>query len=99
MSRLAQLWGIDLEDGPASTGRAAESRPGHLRRECDTCGSTLPDSSRSDRKYCSDACRRLSSRESGRVASVRRLKSGKMSVVIHMGDCGFRPGDQVKVGK
>ena len=42
---------------------------------------------------------RVANRESGRVASVRRLESGMMSVIIHMHDAGLRPGDQVKVGK
>jgi hypothetical protein len=35
----------------------------------------------------------------GRIASVRRLKSGKMSVVVHMADVALKLGDQVKVGK
>lgn len=78
---------------------ASESRPGRISLDYGTCGGALPDKSRSDRKFCSDRCRRVANRESGRVASVRRLESGMMSVIIHMHDAGLRPGDQVKVGK
>ena len=73
----------------------SENRPGQLDRECGTRGDPLPSRSRSDRKHRTDACRRLA----GRVDSVHRLKSGSMSVVIHMGDCGFRHGDMIKLGE
>ena len=69
---------------------------------CDWCGLPLPRSLRPEARYCSGKCRAESWREKafgGRVSSVRRLKDGRMSVVVHMvGDVGLRPGDQVGVG-
>lgn len=59
----------------------------------------MPQNGRSDKIYCSDRCRRIANREGGRVASVRRLKSGLMSVVVHMPDAGLRPGDKIGLGK
>ena len=68
---------------------------------CLYCGKVLPADSRGNRRFCDSRCRRLDFDERGkvgRVASVRRLKSGKMSVVVHLSDTGLRPGDEVKVG-
>lgn len=79
-------------------GRGGNSGPVEDTRRCQRCNKGLPRDSRSDRKFCSTKCRRASNREDGRVASVRRLKSGLMSVVVHMHDAGLKPGDQVKVG-
>lgn len=87
---------------PEFAASASESRSERINGICLWCESLLPEKSRKDRKYCNDRCKRMAfdkRASEGRIASVRRLKSGKMSVVIHMGDNGFRPGDQVKVGK
>lgn len=52
--------------------------------------------------YCSENCRRAAWREQaefGRIASVRRLRSGKMSVVIHTErDQGLVPGAEIRLG-
>jgi len=87
---------------PESAASASESRSERINGICLWCESMLPGNSRKDRKYCNDHCRRMAFDErasEGRIASVRRLKSGKMSVVVHMADAGLKPGDQVKVGK
>lgn len=72
------------------------------RLTCENCSKPLPINSQRHKKFCSTRCRRESFTENAneaRIAAVRRLKSGKMSVVVHMADSGLRPGDQVKVGK
>lgn len=87
---------------PESASSTNQIRSERFDGLCQYCDEPLPEKSRPNRKYCNRHCRRLAFDErstEGRVASVRRLKSGKMSVIIHMGDNGFRPGDQVKVGK
>lgn len=79
-----------------------ENRLERLPRRCRWCRTPLPVKSRSDRKYCDGHCRRMAHVDrahEGRVASVRRLKSGRMSVIVHMPDCGLKPGDLVHVAK
>ena len=86
---------------PKTTDRVSENRSERFDDICQYCDDSLPDKSRPNRKYCNNHCRRLAFEErasEGRVASVRRLKSGKMSVVVHIADAGLRPGNAVKVG-
>lgn len=62
----------------------------------------MPETARKDREYCDVNCRRAAWREradAGRVVSVRLLKSGRLSVVIHVEDTSLKPGDTIKVGK
>lgn len=77
-------------------------RPAHPvdTRRCGYCGGSLhglPESAR----YCSAQHRRAAFDErarEGRVASVRRLKAGRMSVVVHMDrDIGIEPGQAVRI--
>lgn len=53
--------------------------------------------------FCSTACRKADFNDrahEGRAVSVRRLKSGKLSVVVHLqGDTGICPGLRVRIGK
>jgi len=55
-------------------------------RFCANCGGSM--TGRSGSVYCGQPCRRNAfserSRE-GRVASVRKLKGGRLSVVVHLG--------------
>ena len=86
---------------PESATSTRENRSERFSDFCLYCEAALPENSRKDRKYCNPECRRKAFDErasEGRIASVRRLKSGKMSVIIHMADGGLKPGDQVKVG-
>lgn len=56
---------------------------------------------KSTAEYCGNACKRAAFDErarSGRVASVRILKSGLQSITVHVKDGGVKPGDIVKVG-
>lgn len=68
---------------------------------CINCGGSL--AHRKDgAQYCNNVCKRAAFDErakGGRVASVRRLKGGRMSVVVHMSaDVGIEPGQSVRVG-
>ncbi len=83
-------------------------RPGRKKHEappsrtCASCGVDFrPMNARAE--FCSTDCRRAAWKErarTGRVASVRRLKSSAMSVVIHMdSDIQLAPGDRVRVGE
>jgi len=69
---------------------------------CVWCGGPLPSKRQPDAIYCSGTCRSRAWRENahvGRVSSVRRLKDGRISVVVHLaGDAGLRPGYEVRVG-
>jgi len=69
---------------------------------CLCCGTKLPKQRRTDMLYCDAICRRrawIRNPKDGRVASVRRLKSGRMSVVVHMEhDDQWKPGDAVLIG-
>ncbi len=71
-------------------------------RSCEQCA-TVFQPRRDSAIYCCEACRRDAWRESaqtGRVASVRRLRSGQMSVVLHMPrDLGLSPGSEVRLGE
>jgi hypothetical protein len=83
------------------------SRPGRKRtplpdpRSCEQCGSVFTPR-RDSAVYCSEKCRKAAWRESsqeGRIASVRRLRSGQMSVVVHMPkDLALAPGDAIRLG-
>lgn len=67
---------------------------------CGYCGQPFTPA-RQSAAYCSAACRRADFDErakGGKVASVRRLKGGRMSVVLHMEhDVGIEPGQVVRV--
>jgi hypothetical protein len=68
---------------------------------CEWCGSGLT-AARANKRFCSARCRRDAWAErahKGRVAAVRRLKDGRMSVTLHMPDIGLRPGDNVRVSE
>ncbi len=70
-------------------------------QSCESCGSALS-GGRADRRFCTPRCRRDAWTErahEGRVASVRRLKGGVMSVLLHMSaDIDLAPGDRVRTG-
>ena len=71
------------------------------QRACQWCGDDLPVSSRSDTKYCCDqhryyAC--LNRGRTGKIASVRKIKNGKTSVIIYMEKTDLKPGQLVRVG-
>lgn len=75
------------------------SRPAPTRNVCVHCRGPMA-GRREGAEYCSNVCKRAAFDErakEGRVASVRRLKGGKMSVVVHMSDTGLKPGDAVRV--
>lgn len=90
------------------------TQSGNLRRpsQCEGCVKEIYsacshckapfDRPRAERKYCSNVCRRAAFDErarEGKVASVRRLKGGRMSVVVHFDrDTGIEPGQAVRVG-
>ena len=70
-------------------------------RYCKWCGEHIPLASRSDAKYCCERCRHYYAVDQGRrgtIASVRKLKNGKISVVIYMRKTDLRPGQPVRVG-
>ena len=70
-------------------------------RFCDWCNDKLPITARSHAKYCCSRCRYYGAVDRGRtgkVASVRKLKNGKISVVVYMTETNLRPGQPVKVG-
>lgn len=71
-------------------------------RTCEQCGTAFQPR-RDSAVYCSEKCRKAAWREvahMGRVASVRRLRSGQMSVVLHMPrDLGLSPGSEVRLGE
>lgn len=60
------------------------------------CDTQIPDNARKDRRFCSPRCRAESSRHTGEIGSVRRLKCGKMSYTIHGAENGLKPGDVIK---
>jgi len=68
---------------------------------CAHCGGSLG-GLRKSATYCSARCKRAAWEErahDGKVASVRRLKSGRLSIVVHMErDVGLLPGQIVRVG-
>ncbi len=84
-------------------GEGKNADVGPTPSDCEQCGNRLPSRSRSDRKFCSSECRKAARAERnhhGLVASFRRLKTGKMSLVIHLDtDIGLKPGDQVAVAE
>ena len=66
---------------------------------CLNCGHQLPDGSRRDKKYCNNKCRRQAFeriRNSATVFRTTRLKSGKISVVLHLEYPTLRPGDRIR---
>jgi hypothetical protein len=78
-----------------------ESRSERLTHACEWCRTPLPDG-RVDQRFCCGKCRRDAWTERahyGRVATVRRLKNGLMSVTIHMPDVGLRPSGQVRLSE
>lgn len=75
-----------------------DNRPGHFSR-CDWCGGIIDGKIRANKKCCSKKCRRDSSRQTGIVGSVRRLKCGKTSYTIHGPENSLRPGDVISWGK
>lgn len=66
-------------------------------RTCPTCGGGFRPK-RSDARFCSTTCRRADFEEkahTGIVASVRELRNGKISYVIHLDrPVGLLPGQQ-----
>lgn len=84
-----------------ATERRSERRtPSTPTRRCEYCGESLhglPDSAR----YCHAKCRRAAFDERaqhGKVASARRLKGGRWSIVVHMDrDTGLEPGQAVRI--
>lgn len=69
---------------------------------CLRCGVALPPNARPDTRYCAAACRRADFDDracEATVAGVRKLKSGKLSVTVHLEhDPGIEPGQRVRVG-
>ena len=82
--------------------RDQEKRSEH-NRTCQWCGTALPENSRPTRKTCGAQCRRALwelHAHVGTVRSVRRLASGKMSVIIWMeADVGMVPGSAVHISE
>jgi hypothetical protein len=73
------------------------SRSGRISPMCEWCGTALTNG-RADQRFCCGKCRRDAWAERahfGHVASVRRLKSGLMSITVHMPDVGLCPRDRV----
>lgn len=69
-------------------------------RPCRWCGEPLT-GKRASADYCGQVCRKAAFDErarSGRVASVRILKSGLQSITVHVKDGGVKPGDSVRIG-
>lgn len=84
-----------------STLSADKSRCQRLCRGCEWCGSLLPESARSDAKYCGAKCRynaAIDRAHTGRISRVSELKGGRISVVVYMDSTDLRPGQNVKVG-
>lgn len=78
-----------------------QSRCQRLSRTCEWCGSLLPESARSDAKYCGAKCRynaAIDRAHTGRISRVSELKDGRISVVVYMDSTDLRPGQDVKVG-
>ncbi len=68
-------------------------------RACEECGGRIAPGSRSDRRFCSEKCRRQAFeriRNSATVFRTTRLKSGKISVVLHLEYPTLRPGDRIR---
>lgn len=71
------------------------------RNPCGYCGDKMPLAGRADAKYCGDRCRYYAAVNRGRkgkVASIRELKDGRISVVIYMNETNLKPGQLVQVG-
>ncbi len=72
------------------------------QRTCDHCAAPLT-GGRPDRRFCDARCRRANYDERaqvGTVRSVRRLASGKMSVIVWMDhDTQLVPGMAVRIGE
>lgn len=84
-----------------SPAKGDESRDTRISR-CLWCGDTLPAYCRKDAKYCCDRCRhyaRVDRGNTGQVYRVQELKSGKVSIVIHVDKAKLTAGDQIKWGK
>ena len=70
-----------------------------VTRVCEECGGRIAPGSRSDRRFCSEKCRRQAFervRNSATVFRTTRLKSGKISVVLHLEYPTLRPGDRIR---
>lgn len=86
---------------PESAASASESRETRLRF-CGWCREQLPSYSRLDAKYCCDRCRhyaRVDRGNTGKVYRTKVLKSGMVSVVIHVKKSTLTAGDEIKWGK
>lgn len=70
-------------------------------RACEQCGETFQPAR--EAAFCSSKCRALAFKDrarEGQVASVRRLRNGQMSVIVHMPqDVGITPGIRVRLGE
>ena len=69
---------------------------------CGWCNEQLPLYSRSHAEYCCDRCRhyaRVDRGNTGKVYRTQVLKSGMISVVIHVEKPTLKAGDVIKWGK
>ena len=84
---------------PKTAGKAPESRCKRIEGACAWCGSSLPDGSRKDRKFCSEKCRYQAfqvSKNTGTVYRCQLLKNKKVSIVIHVDEANLTAGDEIR---
>lgn len=91
---------------PDLPGRASRSRCQRIKT-CVWCGDALSPDARADAKYCSDQHRYRSALDramSGKVYRTQVLKSGKVSIVIHVDHAtlktaALKAGDVIRWGR